>query len=634
MTGAKKNHQPIHQLTLDGGSIKQEATVLWWGLNVVGAEGFVFGADPAAWLDQSTVLSVDVIDPALETFYWDGTGTATFTSPDGTSSIKLDPQEFANQWEVDQVGTWEVTLSATQVTGFDIQVLEYYDIDGNGALDEYLGRLSSTRWEITIAAGQSVAGAMYIVAPLYEGSATAEVYYTSFEGFAGDTLTAMANRLGSTDLPAWSTPYAFAEPEPEYRLYLNPPEDVTLANTTTPDDPELEVTTDPSMCDSILYGTTKAIFSMQISEPSAGVLVCDLDNDGVFSMSGGTDLALYDWYSAGADTIVWDGTDASGALVAPGEYVCTLRLLSAPVHFLLRGLSTAAPGVALLGTNADGTLRSRPMQWNDRLLVDAVGTDADLSSTGAPPLVSTEGEGVYSDTSLTLVPDDSAHGWGNFADTSRGDQGWVDTWTFSDSLTAADSPVVRVLSPSDDDGDGLIGGIEDCQLGTNPDNADTDNDGLDDGTEVGDLNNPLDTDGDLMIDALDEDDDNDGVKTAEEITDTAAHDLPADLDGDTLDSWHDTDADGDGWADGEELDDLNGDGLPAYLDPNEYPEEDGWSGFDDRSPEPIIEAILSGTFRGGVGACAVTAPRPLVLPLVLTLLGVVLRRRGSRMLKA
>tara|TARA_R110001592_G_scaffold90026_1_gene264834 strand:+ start:653 stop:5446 length:4794 start_codon:yes stop_codon:yes gene_type:complete len=67
---------------------------------------------------------------------------------------------------------------------------------------------------------------------------------------------------------------------------------------------------------------------------------------------------------------------------------------------------------------------------------------------------------------------------------------------------------------SDDDNDGLLGGQE-VALGLDPNNPDTDGDGIEDGVEVGnDLANPLDEDNDGIIDALDsntDDADNDGV---------------------------------------------------------------------------------------------------------------------------
>jgi len=59
------------------------------------------------------------------------------------------------------------------------------------------------------------------------------------------------------------------------------------------------------------------------------------------------------------------------------------------------------------------------------------------------------------------------------------------------------------LDPDGDyDGDGLKNGVEKHILGTDPGLADTDGDGVPDGEEVGDVNNPNDRDGDGIIDAL------------------------------------------------------------------------------------------------------------------------------------
>lgn len=96
-------------------------------------------------------------------------------------------------------------------------------------------------------------------------------------------------------------------------------------------------------------------------------------------------------------------------------------------------------------------------------------------------------------------------------------------YLFSYTTTGAEQPcenssdqiTVSVSScDTDDDGDGLLGGTE-AALGTDPDNPDSDGDGINDGEEVGDdPNNPIDTDGDGIIDALEsniDDADNDGT---------------------------------------------------------------------------------------------------------------------------
>ncbi len=112
---------------------------------------------------------------------------------------------------------------------------------------------------------------------------------------------------------------------------------------------------------------------------------------------------------------------------------------------------------------------------------------------------------------------------------------------------------------TDDDDDGLSDEDE-ALLGTDPTEADSDGDGLDDATEVGtDLADPLDSDGDEIIDALDEDDDGDGLDTIDEGQE--------DPDGDGIGNSLDSDSDGDGFTDAEEgAGDPDGDGLGNYID--------------------------------------------------------------------
>ncbi|SDZ75284.1 hypothetical protein SAMN05660964_00137 [Thiothrix caldifontis] len=150
----------------------------------------------------------------------------------------------------------------------------------------------------------------------------------------------------------------------------------------------------------------------------------------------------------------------------------------------------------------------------------------------------------------------------------------------------------------DTDGDGLNDGDE-VKAGTNPLNKDTDGDGVDDKTEVGaDPSKPIDTDGDGKPDALDTDDDNDGVLTKYENYNGGTP-LDDDTDKDGKPDYLDNDDDGDGKVSRNEKNDPNGDGNPAdavdtdgdgkpdYLDTNETdgpkgdPDGDGVSNEDE-----------------------------------------------------
>lgn len=103
------------------------------------------------------------------------------------------------------------------------------------------------------------------------------------------------------------------------------------------------------------------------------------------------------------------------------------------------------------------------------------------------------------------------------------------------SLTMKDTIFVAA---ADTDGDGIIDSDE-TSIGTNPMLADSDGDGVDDSTEVGDILNPTDTDMDTIIDALDTDDDNDGILTIDELPN-------GDTDNDTIPDYLDPDDDDDG----------------------------------------------------------------------------------------
>lgn len=129
----------------------------------------------------------------------------------------------------------------------------------------------------------------------------------------------------------------------------------------------------------------------------------------------------------------------------------------------------------------------------------------------------------------------------------------------------------------DDDNDGVLTKIEE-KIGTSPLHADTDQDGVSDTTEIGNNpNEPLDTDNDGIINALDTDDDDDGIETASERS-LGTNYLLVDSDGDglsdakeigeLLDEPLDTDEDGtiDALDNDEEITDSDNDGLSDALE--------------------------------------------------------------------
>lgn len=114
----------------------------------------------------------------------------------------------------------------------------------------------------------------------------------------------------------------------------------------------------------------------------------------------------------------------------------------------------------------------------------------------------------------------------------------------------------------DTDSDGIPDQVE-IDRGLDPRKADSDGDTINDGDEFGDdLDNPIDTDGDGIIDALDEDSDDDGLEDRREAGDTDLSTPPRDTDGDGVPDFRQKDSDGDGIEDGQ-------DNCPALANPDQ-----------------------------------------------------------------
>ena len=97
----------------------------------------------------------------------------------------------------------------------------------------------------------------------------------------------------------------------------------------------------------------------------------------------------------------------------------------------------------------------------------------------------------------------------------------------------------------DADGDGVADAVEE-ELGLSVGLVDSDGDGIADGEEVSSLNDPEDTDGDGTIDALDDDSDGDGISDADEAGDSDPYTTAVDTDGDGIPDFRDPDSDDDG----------------------------------------------------------------------------------------
>ncbi|GEM_PF-619665 len=227
-----------------------------------------------------------------------------------------------------------------------------------------------------------------------------------------------------------------------------------------------------------------------------------------------------------------------------------------------------------------------------------LGNDADPTTTTDPLNKDSDGDGLW-DSHEDLNKDgavDAGESDPNLFDT---DGGGVDDGT--EVLLDGTSPV----DPADDgtadpDGDGLINYVE-LELGTDRFSADTDGDSIPDGVEVGDdPGAPLNSDGDALIDALDQDSDADGIPDLVEAGDSDLATAPVDSDGDGEPDYRDTDADDDGipdsveWTVDANLDgapdpDADGDGTANFRDDDS--DDDGKSDLEEGTGDTDMDGI-------------------------------------------
>jgi hypothetical protein len=165
--------------------------------------------------------------------------------------------------------------------------------------------------------------------------------------------------------------------------------------------------------------------------------------------------------------------------------------------------------------------------------------------------------------------------------------------------------VVTISPGSDSDSDGLLD-VHEALVGTLPDNPDSDGDGVGDGVEVGNPSAPFNTDGDPPIDALDADDDGDGVLTILEDSNGNGNPRDDDADGDGIPDYLETDADDDGTGDaldncpvmanGDQAD-ANADGIGDACQPDDW-DEDGWPNSQDNCPIDSNASQADGNANG------------------------------------
>ena len=556
-------------------------------------------------LFADTEIFVDIANASREQICWTGRGGAEVIDDDGASlgavasgdCVNATPgvsgvyQVVLDQDQLDYTGSWSITVTATYE--WDIAVR-----DRTSGV-ETVGRVWSDAWQFGsrgFAEEYAVDGSFYARVP---GGLVGEdaVVELRLEGLSGYVYTVLANRTGvegdnaGRSVPQDSGTIVYRE----YPLYLNPP-DLASYTSTAPAPADFRFSGGATGCDEIAPGEGEGTFAFESNVEGTYHVVCDLDSDGDFY--GPNDLLLVRSAEIGLNELNWNGLDNSGDPVAGGNYDCQVRLSIGEFHYIGIDIETSFPGMRMFEVDAFGDRRPLMMRWDDTLVQDnAVAMPNGDTSPALSPLLGLDSEGY----SVPPAPHGettagNARAWGAFLTSDplgKGNEAYLDTYAWLDTALSGTITITVVDSGLDADGDGLSDYVEECALGTNPNDPDTDHDSIGDYEETNG-GSPIDTDGDGDIDALDHDTDDDGLSDADEAGDDDITTPAVDTDDDGIGDWRDHDSDGDG--DGDDTD-------CAPLDPDIHTgAEERCNGLDDNCNGAIDEG-LPDTDGDGVPDC-------------------------------
>jgi len=154
---------------------------------------------------------------------------------------------------------------------------------------------------------------------------------------------------------------------------------------------------------------------------------------------------------------------------------------------------------------------------------DGINNSTEVTYQMNPNLSDSDGDGISDKTEFgkgTAPADSDGDGIIDALDTDSDDDGKLDTQEGIQDADGDGAPNYIDMNDTDgpagdQDGDGFTN-QEETSVGSNPNLSDSDQDGIPDAEEIGDIASPSDVDGDGIIDALDTDSDNDGIPDSQE----------------------------------------------------------------------------------------------------------------------
>jgi MYXO-CTERM domain-containing protein len=487
-----------------------------------------------------TFVFAEISNFASEVICWSGSGNADLYNPGNTLIATLTPGSCAS---VAVPGDHRLDVLTDQTGAWDFTVC---DISGDNTCnlpgDAILGRIWSPVWVFdALTFAQSTNASFYAV--LDGGGPTNDtVVELRMNGLAGFIYYVGVNQTGVDGVNAGrSVPQLGNTFTPTFPLYLNPP-DLAGYNPLTPVITNLLYSGGPTNCNQVSPGLTTGTFTFDSNIQGSYHLECDLNQDGQFDITDPTDLLIIGAASVGSNSAQWDGLDNSGNPVAAGSYQCRVSLNVGEFHYVGADIETSYQGLRMFEVDINFALSPLDMFWNDTAVQAGFVPmpNGDISPATSPLGGLNSGDAVVATSAHGQAIPGNGRAWGDFTGFSKGETSFLDTFTVTQQDTTTPLTVVVVDAITDTDGEGLPDVIEDCQLGTDPTLPDSDGDGINDFIETNG-GAPVDTDGDLTIDALDSDSDDDGISDLIEGA--------VDTDGDSVADYRDLDSDNDGVTD-------------------------------------------------------------------------------------
>jgi parallel beta-helix repeat protein len=300
-----------------------------------------------------------------------------------------------------------------------------------------LGRLYANSWAFRADTDDfSAAGATdanYYV-PVPAGSSSNQyIWQLDLNRFAGLTYEIIANNIGVNGANSgFSVPQSGNSATELYPIYLSYPKIILPEPSTPLSITSVSFTDSAGKDNTISPGFTtgvqdSGIFKFTSNLAGNYAITIDANQNGIYGDAG--DTYLFGTAIAGVNSVAWNGTDNSGAILPIGNYKARIQVRLGEYHFVAGDAETSGGagnnGLTIRRATSQTSVFDTNVYWDDKT---KLGGNSNLPTGGA--------------SSSTL----GQHNWGDFTGAGIGDTNLIDTYTYGETT----SVVTEVIIASDD----------------------------------------------------------------------------------------------------------------------------------------------------------------------------------------